>query len=138
MQDKEIQKQEEWKMHSVLKNAVSTLNYLLLQQSTERLSLPECVIDEISLYIDGLNDLLFQNETEPSLQSLTDEIKEIVKKEIEDGVYLDETPDNVKEAIRKFYENYSNSDKNPSLYFYNSIIDEVAIEREFDKAEMLE
>lgn len=125
-------------MHSVLRNAVSTLNYLLLQQSTEKLSLPECVIDEISLYIDGLNDLLLQNETEPSLQSLTDEIKEIIKKEIEEGLYLDENPDKVKEAIWKFYENCSNSEKNPSLYFYNDIIDEVAIEREFDKAETLE
>lgn len=125
-------------MHSVLRNAVSTLNYLLLQQSTEKLSLPECVIDEISLYIDGLNDLLLQNETEPSLQSLTDEIKEIIRKEIEEGLYLDENPDKVKEAIWKFYENCSNSEKNPSLYFYNDIIDEVAIEREFDKAETLE
>ena len=123
-------------MHSVLRNAVSTLNFLLLQQSTDRLSLPECVIDEISLYIDGLDDLLLQKETSLSLQPLADEIKDIIKKELEEGLYLDESPNNVKAAIQTFYrQNCGEYYKSPSLNLYNSIVDEVVSEREQENSE---
>ena len=115
-------------MHSILRNAISTMNYLLLLQATQRENFPECVIDEVKLYIEGLNDLLISRET--SVDSLKNEVREIVKEELFQGVYLDQSSaQEVKNNILTFYEN-NYAEQYPSALWYADIIDEVVAEKE--------
>lgn len=117
-------------MHSVLKNAISTMNYLLLLQATKRENFPECVIDELKFYIEGLNDLLVSKEK--GINSLKNEIKEIIKEELNDGTYLDHSSAlEVKNDILTFYEN-NYAEQYPSALWYAELIDEVVAEREKD------
>lgn len=115
-------------MHSILRNAVSTMNYLLLLQATKRENFPECVVDELNLYIEGLNDLLKSNET--GIDQLKNEIRDIIKEELFQGTYLDQSsPEEVKNDILTFYEN-NYAEQYPSALWYADIIDEVVAEKE--------
>ena len=115
-------------MHVILKNAISTMNYLLLLQATKRESFPECVVNELSMYIDGLNDLLQRDE--PECKELKKEIREVVKEELMEGTYFERSSaEEVASDVCAFYEeNYA--DKYPSEVWYSEVIYEAYLERE--------
>ena len=106
------------------------MNYLLLLQATKRENFPECVIDELNQYIEGLNDLLVSKEK--GIEQLRSEIKEVIKEELREGAYLDHSSAQaVKNDILTFYEN-NYADQYPSALWYAELIDEVVEEKEMD------
>lgn len=117
-------------MHMVLRNAISTMNYLMLLQSTGKEEFPECVIDELKLYTDGLNDLFSRDDNK--LMGLKEEIKDIVKEELYEGTYLDVGTPMVKEQIDGFYKE-NNFEEDPSLQWYFNILDEIEAEQTYEK-----
>lgn len=117
-------------MHKVLENAVSTMNYLLLLHATREIKLPECVVDELGMYVDGLNDLISSvNSTDdrsPVNEELEKDIKAIVVKELSHGTYFKKSQcSDVKRDIELFYEE-NDLETDPSLLWYQNAVNDAS------------
>lgn len=117
-------------MHVVLENAVSTLNYLLLLQATGEIDFPECVVDELGVYLDGMNQFI-KDVNDPNIrgsrkvtEELEQDIHHIVVKELSEGTYFQkQTPDEVQQSLENFY-NDNDFETDPSLMWYKNAVDD--------------